>query len=215
MNNPRHYSLLDQFCMNVDQAVRGVLGDPVTSGRQYPASKESESSMSLEQKQHSAALMRVNHAGEVCAQALYQGQGLVSRNPKVREKMSKAALEEGDHLAWCHKRLQELGSHTSYLNPLWYIGSFTIGLTAGVCGDQWSLGFLAETEHQVVKHLEGHLKTLASEDQKSFKIVQQMQEDEEKHRIDAMKLGAAELPGLIKKLMQLASKVMVKTALKI
>lgn len=209
----RDYSLLDQLCLNVDQALRGVFGDPITTERKYPAEKVPESSLSTEQKQHFAALMRVNHAGEVCAQALYHGQGLVSRNPKVREKMQKAAMEEGDHLAWCHQRLQELGSHTSYLNPLWYVGSFSIGLTAGVCGDQWSLGFLAETEHQVVVHLEKHLKTLRSEDQRSYKILEQMQEDEAKHRDDAVKLGAAELPEFIKRLMRLVSKVMVKTAL--
>lgn len=210
--NQRHYSLLDQLCLGFDQALRALSDTAKTTDRSYPARNEMDTHMSVDQRKHSAGLMRINHAGEVCAQALYHGQGLVSRSNAIKQKMQQAAIEEGDHLAWCRTRLFELGSHTSYLNPLWYAGSFTIGLTAGLVGDKWSLGFLAETEHQVVKHLEGHLKILSNQDHKSYKILQQMQQDEASHRDEAVKAGAAELPPFIKKLMQFTSKVMVKTA---
>lgn len=209
---PRHYSLIDQFCMSADQTIRAVFGNAATTERPYPAQTEKESTLSPTQKKQSAALMRINHAGEVCAQALYHGQSIVSRTPAVREQLQLAAIEEGDHLAWCQQRLNELGSHTSYLNPFWYTGSFMIGLVAGILGDQWSLGFLAETEQQVVNHLEKHLDTLPTQDQKSFKILEQMQLDEAKHRDHAKQLGARELPAGIKKLMATTSKVMVKIA---
>jgi len=212
--NPRHYSLIDQLCLNIDQAIRGLVGETLTTGRPYPAQDDSELNLSVEQQKQSAALMRVNHAGEVCAQALYHGQALVSRDPAVRHQLQQAAIEEGDHLVWCHQRLQELNSHTSYLNPFWYTGSFIMGLAAGIWGDYWSLGFLAETEQQVVNHLAGHLQTLPSQDKKSFEIVQQMQQDEARHRDDAINLGAKELPWIIKKMMSFVSKVMVKTASK-
>lgn len=212
MKHSRDYSLIDHLCLNFDHIIRGVLAEPRNTGRRYPAEGESEPQLSAEQKTFSASLMRINHAGEVCAQALYHGQALISWNPRVRDKMHTAAIEEGDHLSWCRIRLQELGSHTSYFNPLWYAGSFTIGLVAGAMGDKWSLGFLAETEQQVVKHLEGHLKALPLQDQKSFKILQQMHEDEAHHRDDALKLGGAELPAWVKSLMRLVSRVMVKTA---
>lgn len=212
MSNQRHYSLIDQFCMNLDQALRGASGTASSNHRNYPAANDPEPILTSKQKKHSAALMRINHAGEVCAQALYHGQGLVSFNEKIREKMQQAALEEGDHLAWCRERIEELGSHTSYLNPFWYMGSFTLGMIAGLCGDRWSLGFLAETEQQVVKHLEEQIKILPKQDQKSYKILQQMQEDEGIHRDDAIDLGAARLPSFIKKSMEVASKIMVKIA---
>jgi len=208
----RHYSFFDQLCLGIDQALRALSDTTKTTDRPYPARNETESLMTLEQRKHSAALMRINHAGEVSAQALYHGQGLASRSEAVKQKMQQAALEEGDHLAWCRTRLFELGSHTSYLNPLWYVGSFTLGLTAGLVGDKWSLGFLAETEHQVVKHLEGHLKILSNQDHKSYKILQQMQQDEALHHDEAVKAGAALLPTFIKKLMHFTSKIMVKTA---
>ncbi len=208
----RRYSLLDQMCLGVDQALRAVFNNPRTTGRDYPAAHEKDAQMTDEQRKHSAALMRINHSGEVCAQALYHGQGIVSRSSLVKEKMEQASLEEGDHLAWCILRINELGGHASYLNLLWYIGSFSIGFTAGLVGDQWSLGFLAETENQVVKHLEKHLKLLPHEDKKSQHILKQMQLDESLHRDEAMKAGASALPLPIKKLMGLVSKVMVKTA---
>ena len=208
----RRYSLLDQLCLGFDQALRAISDTTKTTGRPYPAQNETESPMTLAERKHSAGLMRVNHAGEVCAQALYHGQGLASRSPEIKKQMQEAADEEGDHLAWCRTRLFELGSHTSYLNPVWYVGSFVLGLSAGVVGDQWSLGFLAETEQQVVKHLEKHLQILGDQDVKSFKILEQMQRDEAEHRDEAIKAGAAELPQFIKTLMRFASKIMVKTA---
>lgn len=209
--NQRRYTKLDQLCLGLDQALKSVFGAPATTERKYPAQATKETELTDQQRKHSAGLMRINHAGEVCAQALYHGQGLVSRRDDVREKMEQAAIEEGDHLAWCSKRLTELGSHTSYLNPLWYMGSFAIGITAGLIGDQWSLGFLAETENQVVNHLDKHLNLLPEKDEKSLQILQQMKIDEAQHRDDAKQAGAAELPTFIKKLMGFTSKIMVKT----
>lgn len=212
MNPPRHYSKLDHFCLRLDQTLKSWCGHTTNTARSYPAQDIAEPSLTEKERAHAAALMRINHAGEVCAQALYHGQGLVSRRTDVREKMQHAATEEGDHLAWCTQRLTELGSHTSYLNPLWYAGSFAIGLTAGLVGDKWSLGFLAETEHQVVQHLENQLDLIPPQDSKTPVILQQMQTDEAQHRDDAISVGAAELPGVIKKLMALTSKLMVKIA---
>lgn len=205
------YSLIDQICLNIDQTLRAILDNPRTTERPFPAETIKESSMSTEQIKHSAALMRINHSGEVCAQALYHGQSLASRSTDVKSKMQHAMIEEGDHLSWCRARLCELGSHTSYLNPIWYAGSFSIGLIAGMIGDQWSLGFLAETEHQVVKHLETHLQSLNNQDERSVAILQQMQHDEQTHRDDAIQAGAANLPNFIKQLMSFSSKIMVKT----
>lgn len=206
----RRYSLLDKVCMGIDQAWRAVSDTAKTTGRANPAERLSESIMTTEQRQHSAALMRINHTGEVCAQALYHGQGLASYSPSVKTKMEQAAIEEGDHLMWCKQRLCELGSHTSYLNPLWYAGSFAIGFTAGLVGDKWSLGFLAETEQQVVLHLEKHMVQLAHQDQKSYAILQQMQKDEAQHRNDAIKAGAKPLSWSTQQLMRAMSGVMVR-----
>ncbi len=212
MSNLRCYSLLDKLCMNVDEALRTMCGATQTAMREYPAREISEVDLTAEQRNTSASLMRINHAGEVCAQALYHSQSFFSRNESIRQHMQQAAKEEGDHLAWCQTRLIELGSHTSYLNPMWYAGSFAIGLAAGLMGDRWSLGFVAETENQVVKHLENHFTLLPENDKKSLKILHQMHEDEAKHREDAIQSGASVLPVFIKKLMSLTSKVMVKTA---
>jgi ubiquinone biosynthesis monooxygenase Coq7 len=212
MLNDRRYSTVDYFCFGVDQALRAILNNPKTTGRPYPAQTEIESTLTETKRKHSAALMRINHAGEVSAQALYHGQRIASRNQDIKQKMLQAAYEEGDHLAWCQKRLFELGSHTSYLNPLWYLGSFTIGLSAGLINDQWSLGFLAETETQVVEHLDHHLKEISAEDQRSISILRQMQLDEAKHRDTAIDAGALILPLPVKKLMRLTSKIMVKLA---
>lgn len=183
-----------------------------TTGAPYPAKGVAEASLSEQERKHAASLMRINHAGEVCAQALYHGQGVVSKSLDVQEKLQHAAVEEGDHLAWCKQRLDELGSHPSYLTPLWYMGSFCIGIAAGVLGDDWSLGFLAETERQVIKHLAGHQDSLPAQDQRSQAILQKMEADEARHRDDAVTLGAKELPMPVKKVMGLTSKVMVKTA---
>jgi ubiquinone biosynthesis monooxygenase Coq7 len=211
-NHPRQYSKLDQFCMSMDEALRGASGKASPMRRAYPAATVPEAALSTHERKQSAALMRVNHAGEVCAQALYHGQSLVSRDPIIQQQLQLAAIEEGDHLAWCRLRLAELDSHTSYLNPLWYMGSFVIGLAAGLVSDSCSLGFVAETETQVVKHLESHLENLPANDHKSAAILQQMQKDEAEHRDTAMQAGALELPLMVKKAMRLISKVMVKTA---
>jgi len=192
--------------------LRSLFGEVHTTRRPYPAKDLAEPVLTDEQKTHTAALMRINHAGEICAQALYHGQGMVSRSLCVQEKMRQAALEEGDHLTWCQQRLTELGSHPSYLNPLWYSGSFFIGMIAGMVGDTWSLGFLAETEQQVVKHLESHLQLLPEQDYKSAKVLQQMQVDEAVHRDDAMHLGGRPLPILVKRAMAQISRLMVKAA---
>lgn len=212
METKRHYSLLDKLCLGVDQAVRALADTAKTSGRAYPAKQVAEEPMSEEARKHAAGLMRINHTGEICAQALYHGQGMVSRTAHIEAKMQEAAIEEGDHLAWCKQRLDELKSHTSYLNPVWYAGSFCIGLTAGLIGDKWSLGFVAETERQVIKHLQGHLEHLPQEDKRSQTILTQMEIDEGKHRDEAIREGARELPRVIKKGMAMISKVMVKTA---
>ncbi|MDR3478213.1 MAG: 2-polyprenyl-3-methyl-6-methoxy-1,4-benzoquinone monooxygenase [Gammaproteobacteria bacterium] len=210
--NKRQYSPLDQICLGLDQALRAMVGTVKTTDRIYPALGEKEPTFTHLQRKQAAGLMRVNHAGEVAAQALYHGQGLVSKNPVIQKQMQQSAIEEGDHLAWCSKRLTELGSHPSYLNPVWYAGSFAIGMAAGLVGDRWSLGFVAETEQQVVKHLESHVRLLPPEDHKSIKILQQMQIDELHHREEAIKAGAVVLPFPIKKLMALTSKIMVKVA---
>ena len=160
-------------------------------------------------------MMRVNHAGEVCAQALYQGQALTARRKETRDQMKQASDEENDHLAWCRQRLKELGGHTSLLNPLWYTGSFAIGAVSGLIGDKWSLGFLAETEHQVVNHLERHLQKLPPDDSKSRLILEQMKLDEAQHETSAHNAGAADLPEPVKKLMELASIVMTTTAYRV
>jgi ubiquinone biosynthesis monooxygenase Coq7 len=192
--------------------VRALYGQVKTSTKPYPAEKTEAAHLNAAETKHAAALMRINHAGEICAQALYHGQGMVSHSAKVQEKMQQAAIEEGDHLAWCQRRLEELGSHPSYLNPLWYGGSFCIGLIAGMIGDAWSLGFVVETERQVIRHLEGHLQNLPAEDKRSYHILQQMEQDEAHHRDEAITCGARELPPFIKKGMAMTAKCMVKTA---
>jgi len=159
--------------------------------------------------------MRVNHVGEVCAQALYQGQALTSRSASVKNKMQEAANEEVDHLNWCYQRIEELNGHTSYMNPLWYIGAFSIGVGAGLAGDKWSLGFLAETEQQVVEHLESHLERLSEKDTISRAIVSQMIIDEAQHAQMAIDNGAAELPSVVKQLMRISAKVMTSVSEKV
>jgi len=212
MNKERQYSTTDHLCLNIDSVLRTLFNNPQTTQRPYPVEKNKKTHLSQQEQQHSAGLMRINHAGEICAQALYQGQAVTSQSTVTREKMQQAALEEGDHLAWCCRRLEELGSHTSYLNPLWYTGSYLIGLAAGMAGDRWSLGFVAETEKQVVAHLQKHLETLPEKDEQSYQILQKMQKDEEQHREEAISLGAIELPAVIQKAMQWTSCIMVKAA---
>ena len=208
----REYSPFDQMLMQVDKAVRTVFGAPPISERANPAEEFPEAALAANEQRQVAGLMRVDHAGEVSAQALYQGQALTAKLAEVRGKMERAALEENDHLAWCNQRLTELGSHTSVLNPVWYAGSFAIGALAGLAGDKWSLGFVAETERQVVKHLEEHLERLPEQDRKSRAILEQMKEDEGRHATAALKAGGGELPEPVRQLMRFTSKLMTTTA---
>lgn len=211
----RQFSALDQLILHIDTAVRTLAGKPQQTERSNPADSIVESELDADQRRHAAGLMRVNHAGEVAAQGLYEGQALTARLPAVREKMQRAALEENDHLAWCAQRVTELGERTSLLDPLWYGGALLIGAIAGQAGDRWSLGFVAETERQVVRHLDHHLEQLAAEDAKSRAILEQMKQDELQHATQAEAAGGAELPQTIKKIMGLTSKVMTTTAYRI
>lgn len=209
----RHYTAIDHLLINADKALRTLLHTHATTGRPNPGDGHIETAPLTEaERRVSAGLMRVNHAGEVSAQALYQGQGLTAKLPNVREKMERAALEENDHLAWCEQRLKELDSHTSFLNPLWYVGSFAIGALAGMAGDKWSLGFVVETERQVARHLDQHLVRLPENDHKSRAVLEQMKEEEQQHATTALDAGGVELPAPIKHLMRLTSKVMTTTS---
>jgi ubiquinone biosynthesis monooxygenase Coq7 len=208
----RHYSPADKFLMHLDTGLRTVFGRPRVTERPNPAENIDDMELTQAEKELAGRLMRINHAGEVAAQGLYEGQALTARLPDVRDKMERAAMEENDHLAWCESRINELGSHKSLLNPLWYGGSLAIGAIAGLAGDKWSLGFVTETERQVVHHLDSHLAQLSEKDQKSRAILEQMKEDEGHHATTALHAGGAELPTPIKKLMALTSKVMTKTA---
>ncbi|HVV69195.1 MAG TPA: 2-polyprenyl-3-methyl-6-methoxy-1,4-benzoquinone monooxygenase [Patescibacteria group bacterium] len=207
----RNFTFLDRCLMQFDQSLRTLFNSP-SSIRPNPAANLEEPALSSAERKHSAGLLRVNHAGEISAQALYQAQALMSRSTEVARSLEQSAEEENDHLAWCNQRLQELGAHPSYLNPFWYLGSFTIGLVAGLAGDAWNLGFVAETERQVVNHLERHLQKLPAADSKSRHILQKMQEDEGHHASVAMTAGAVELPEAIKFLMKCFSRVMTRTA---
>ncbi len=197
--------------MQFDQGLRTVASKAIPT-RPNPAQHTQQPVLKKDARQLSIALMRVNHAGEISAQALYHAQALTAHAPKVRDAMRQAGLEENDHLAWCEQRLQALNGHTSYLNPCWYWGSFAIGVCAGLAGDQWSLGFLAETERQVVNHLDQHLTQLPTQDIASRQILQKMREDEAHHATTALTAGAKELPYFIKIVMRCFSHIMTKTA---
>lgn len=206
---------IDQAIVEFDRALRAIVG--VTPMRRPVPLPDVEDKIILteaEQK-HAAGLMRVNHVGEVCAQALYQSQKLTGKAEDVRIQLNHAALEEEDHLAWCAKRLEDLNSRPSLLNPLWYLGSFAIGTAAGLAGDRWSLGFVVETERQVEKHLDGHLQELPEKDYASRAIVEQMRADEIAHGEMAKNAGGSELPKVVTKAMELMSRVMTKTAYRI
>src|SRR5216117_1682865 len=198
---------VDQLIGELDRALRAVAGVP-RSSRPSPGEGVPESELDAEERAQAAALMRVNHVGEVCAQALYQGQSLTARNEEAKSALLKAAHEEEDHLAWSADRIRELGGRPSLLNPVWYAGSFAIGVAAGALGDKWNLAFLAETERQVEEHLSGHLERLPASDERTRAIVDAMRGDEAKHRASALRLGAAELPSATKAAMRFASKVM-------
>lgn len=209
-------SFIDHVISSLDHGLRSTFTQPAAQ-RPSPADGFDADPIDAnpELKASSAALMRVNHVGEVCAQALYQGQALTSRSEQVKQKMQHAAAEEIDHLNWCFERISTLNGHTSYLNPVWYLGSFALGVGAGLAGDKWSLGFLAETERQVVQHLESHLERLPEEDTVSRAVVSQMAADEAKHAEMAVENGAQELPKPIKNLMRMTAKVMTTLSEKI
>lgn len=208
-------TFIDRFIIEFDTALRSVVGG-ASAGRPTPGSEVGATVLlNSDERKHAAGLMRVNHVGEVCAQALYQSQKLVARNSDIQVMLDHSAKEEMDHLAWCETRLKELGSHTSYLNPFWYAGSFAIGLVAGLAGDRWSLGFVAETEKQVENHLESHLQKLPEADNRSRAIVDQMRIDEIAHGQAALQAGGVNLPEPIQKMMQVISKFMTTTAYKI
>jgi len=207
-------SPLDRLIGEFDRALRAVAG-VVHPNRPSPAEPVPESSIDEEQRVHAAALMRVNHVGEICAQALYQGQALTAREPAARAALQEAAREEEDHLAWSAERIRELGGRPSLLNPLWYAGSFAIGAAAGALGDRWNLAFLAETERQVEEHLAGHLEALPHDDRRTRAVVEAMRADEARHRASALELGAAELPDAVRRAMRLASKVMTTVAYRV
>ncbi len=203
---------MDSIIINLDRALRAVGGAARGTGREYPAQAAPEPLLEEPERRHAAALMRVNHAGEVAAQALYHGQSLTARGDRVRRDLERAAAEEEDHLVWCRRRLAELDDRPSLLDPLWYAGSFVIGAAAGLAGDRVNLGFLAETERQVEAHLEGHLERLPPDDARSRAVVRQMQEDEVSHARMAERGGAAPLPEPVRRAMRLVSRVMTATA---
>ena len=211
---PRLLSLADRFIQEFDRALRTVAAANV-AGRASPDQGVPETVTEPVARRHAAALMRVNHAGEIAAQALYHGQALTARNPRLRDQMLAAAREETDHLAWCEKRVRELDGHTSLLAPLWYAGSFAIGALAGLSGDRTSLGFVDETEKQVCAHLESHLESLPAEDERSRRIVARMKADEDRHAADARANGAAVLPRPVRGLMRRTARVMTRTAYRI
>ena len=206
--------LADDLITGFDRALRTVAG--VHQARRVsPAEPLPEAELASGERAHAAALMRVNHVGEVCAQALYQGQALGARDPEKRRALEGAAREEEDHLAWSADRVRELGGRLSLLNPLWYSGSFAIGVAAGALGDRWNLAFLAETERQVGEHLDGHLGRLPEQDARSHAVLEQMRAEEAKHRASAIALGAAELPVAIRRAMRVAARVMTIVAYRI
>jgi 3-demethoxyubiquinol 3-hydroxylase len=207
----RRLSPLDRLIAAADQVARTLL-TPAVSNRPYPAEGLPETVESEQDRRHVAGLMRVNHAGEIAAQALYQGQALVAGAEPTRQSLLEAGREETDHLAWCEQRVKELGGRTSLLSPVWYGGSFAIGALAGLASDRTSLGFVAETERQVVAHLNSHLRQLPLSDERSRAIIQKMSDDEARHGHNAVTAGGVALPTLTRLLMRMTAKVMTRTA---
>ncbi|MGJ8668127.1 MAG: 2-polyprenyl-3-methyl-6-methoxy-1,4-benzoquinone monooxygenase [Oceanococcus sp.] len=205
----RNLSPLDTLLSDLQHGLDALR--PAATRDNYPAQSDSDT-LDNKDSRHAAGLMRVNHAGEVAAQALYRGQARVARNPDTREHLLHAAEEEQDHLDWCAKRLEELGSEPSQMSPLWYAGAYAIGAAAGLAGDRWSLGFVSETERQVEEHLQGHLKTLPDGDKRSREIVEQMKQDEARHGAEAREAGGRELPPPLRGLMRAAAKIMTTAA---
>jgi ubiquinone biosynthesis monooxygenase Coq7 len=206
--------MIDRTIIEFDKALRTVFG-PAHTVRAVPGDELPDAAMSDADRRHAAALMRINHCGEICAQALYQGQALMSQHAGVRDQLQQASREETEHLAWTEQRIAELGGRTSLLNPLWYGGSLAIGLVAGALGDRWNLGFLAETERQVEAHLTRHLDRLPGDDRKSRAIVAQMRTDEARHAETATDLGARALPAPVRGAMKLVSRIMTLTAYRV
>ena len=211
---PVTLSLIDRCLAEADRALRTVFAQPEAQ-RPNPAGDAVSADLDESQRRHLAGLMRINHVGEICAQALYSGQSITARNPATREHLLEAAAEETDHLAWCAQRLDELGDRPSLLNPLWYAGAFGIGAIAGLLGDRLSLGFVVETERQVEAHLQDHLKQVAPDDERTRLILSQMQADEARHGSSARQAGGADLPAPIPAAMTLASKVMKAVAYRV
>jgi len=214
----RSHGIADLVIGELDRALNNIFCRQ-RSSRPYPPTTAEKhaaaTALSADQKQFAAGLMRVNHAGEMAAQALYQGQSLTARDPKLAEKLKQASIEESDHLNWCRNRLDELDARPSMFDPFWYAGSFAIGMAAGIAGDRWNLGFLAETEHQVVRHLDSHLERLPQTDSRSRSIIEQMKIDEQGHAELAENLGAANLPQPILSCMKLTARIMTTVAEKI
>jgi ubiquinone biosynthesis monooxygenase Coq7 len=208
---PSRLTLADQLIRELDRGLRTVTAANVAA-RPNPGATVPDTVSDAAARRHAAGLMRVNHAGEIAAQALYHGQALTARNPEVRATLRDAARDETDHLAWCEQRVRELDSRTSLFAPLWYAGSFAIGALAGLAGDRTSLGFVAETERQVIEHLESHLHALPQDDDRSRRIVEQMQADEARHGAEAREAGGRDLPRLIRELMRRTARVMTFTA---
>ncbi len=212
----RTHSWVDKLLITFDQGLRSFSGgnEAGGTGRKSPAIDVDELPLKTEQRKLSVGLMRVNHAGEIAAQGLYHGQALVARQTTLKKSLVQAAAEENDHLCWCKERVEALNGQISIATPFWYLGSVCLGITAGLVGDRWSLGFIAETEHQVIHHLDGHIQRLPIEDQKSHAILQQMKKDEKKHATHALESGGAELPFAVKMLMKMTSKIMTETAVR-
>lgn len=208
----REYSGIDRLLMRAQRALEQAVPPPADPARPNPAGAAQDGPLDAAARRHAAGLMRVNHAGEVAAQALYRGHAAVAQSESVKAHMLAAAEEERDHLHWCEQRLAELGEKPSALDPLWYAGSFAIGAAAGLAGDRWSLGFVEETEKQVSEHLTGHLDTLPPEDRRSRAVIQAMRADEERHGAEAAAAGAQPLPGPIQSLMRAVARVMTRTA---
>ncbi len=211
----RHYTKLDQIIASMDEALRISTGEAPAPGRENPSGDIPPVDLDDEERRHVAGLMRINHTGEVCAQALYAGQAATARYDETRESMQQAADDEIDHLAWCSDRLKELDSQPSILNPLWYAGSFAIGAMAGIVGDAWSLGFVKETENQVEAHLEDHLERLPEGDERSQAILDQMKTDEARHAEMAEDAGAKDLPKPIQSAMAFTAGIMKTLAYRI
>jgi len=211
----RNYTQIDRIIAAIDEGLRVSTGEAPEPFRPNPAGAIAAAEMDERQRAHAAGLMRINHTGEVCAQALYAGQAATARDDATRQAMQQAAEEEIDHLSWCEDRLKELDSRPSLLNPLWYAGSFAIGALAGIAGDKWSLGFVAETERQVEGHLDEHLEQVPAEDRRTRAILEQMKSDEIAHGQKAMDHGGAPLPGPIRVLMKATSKIMTQSVYRI